>query len=242
MGLAALVALCLIYAGTLTAVQSTRPVAAQEAPSATQPTGDAAGESSGDAAGAATPSQADAGELDDTFWSEFDRLSQRDAPSPASSQPASGDDLSGLAGQLAFSLILVAGLAYAGIWGFKQYSARQGGQVSFSGQLLAVQESRNLGPNQVLHVVRMGEETLLLGATAHTISCLARYGGEQLPEPFGATLQAQMSAPTAISPATSLAPSPVAEPVQPPRPPSLQESLERLRQSQQRWQEGRRNG
>jgi flagellar biosynthetic protein FliO len=226
----ALAALLLVYAVALMAAQNAPTASAQEVPAPPLVQEDAGPE--------ATTTQAERGELDDSFWNEFDRLSGRDAAAPAPVEQAGEDDLASLAGRLAFSLILVVGLAYAGLWGFKRYTVQQGNKVSFAGQLLAVQESRNLGPNQVLHVVRMGEETLLLGATAHNISCLARYGGDQLPEPFSATLQAQMAEPSS----QSLVQSPLPVPVQPPQPPSLQESLQRLRQSQQRWQEGRRNG
>ena len=46
--------------------------------------------------------------------------------------------------------------------------------------LIDVVSSTSIGPNRTLHVVRVGEEIILVGSTDHTITALTRLGDEDL--------------------------------------------------------------
>jgi len=61
------------------------------------------------------------------------------------------------------------------------------------GRLLSVQESQSIGPNQKLHLVRMGNELLLIGATEQNISFLARYDGDVTSDSFADHLQSAIT-------------------------------------------------
>jgi flagellar biogenesis protein FliO len=159
-------------------------------------------------------------ELGETFLSEYERFSggqTLEEEAATSTPPTTGS----WAGTLTFSLAIVLGLAYAGIWGFKQVTLRSNGAaLTFSGKQLSVQETQILGPHQKLHLVRMGQEILLIGATDHAITCLARYDADQMDERFDEHLQ------------VALRPQATDQPV------PLQESLEALRKVQHRGRGG----
>jgi flagellar biogenesis protein FliO len=213
-GLAALALLTLLYAvlwivverpATVAQAQGTPPVSVPIAAEKTEPS-----------------SAADDGALSATFLGEYDRLSDASVVAePAGNQEsvtAPGTTLN----TLFFSLLFVAGIAYAGIWGYKQLLMRQQGlPAMMSGKQLSVQETQLLGPNQRLHLVRLGNETLLLGATEHTITCLARYGTEYTDNSFDAHLAAATHQKPVTTPSV-------------PQPTSLQESLDSLRKVQHR--------
>lgn len=159
------------------------------------------------------------------FLSEYDRLSTGETAAPTS-EAAALPDSGSLASTLMMSLLIVGGLAYVGIWGFKQYTARQGGGLlPNSSQRLSVQETQSIGTNQKLHLVRLGEEVLLVGATDHTITLLARYTADQFEGSFDEHLRAASQ------------PSAPAKPSTGPQPVRLEESLQELRKVQ-RWQRG----
>lgn len=213
-GLVALALLTLLYAVLWLVVERPAAVAqAQETPPVATPI----------AAEQTEPSSAAAdGALSATFLGEYDRLSGAStATEPADNQESvapSGPTLN----TLFFSLLFVGGIAYAGIWGYKQVLVRrQGLPAMVSGKQLSVQETQLLGPNQRLHLVRLGNETLLLGATEHTITCLARYGTEYIDDSF----QAHLAAATQQKPVATASV---------PQPTSLQESLDSLRKVQHR--------
>ncbi len=172
--------------------------------------------------GAPTPAATE-DSLGNEFLNEYQRLSNAPADANAA-EPESAATASGsLGGSLIMAVLLVGGLAYAGIWGYKQITLRQKGTVKMGGTLLSVQETQPIGTNQNLHLVRLGEEMLLIGATDQTITLLARYGAEQFEGSFDDHLQAAQR-PTS---AKAAAPQPV----------PLEESLQELRKVQ-RWQRG----
>jgi flagellar biosynthetic protein FliO len=160
--------------------------------------------------------------LGETFLSEYERFageqpSAEEATVAASTSPSTGSWV----GTLTFSLLIVIGLAYAGIWGFKQFTLHSNNAaLNFGSKQLSVQETQILGPNQKLHLVRMGQEILLIGATDHAITCLARYDADLMAEGFDEHLQ------------VALRPQAAAQSV------PLQESLEALRKVQHRGRGG----
>ena len=156
------------------------------------------------------------------FLGEYDRLAGQPQTTPTADDGTIETDPGSWAGTLAFSLLIVAGLAYVGIWGVKQSMGRQSSTTQVGSQTLAVQETQSLGPNQKLHLVRLGEEMLLIGATEHHITCLARYGTAGVDDSFQDHLQTARQSTHA---STTVPTSPV----------PLQESLAALRKVQ-RWQ------
>lgn len=161
--------------------------------------------------------------LSPAFLGEYDRLAGGNAATPASADNGQTTTGGSLGGTLLFSLLIVAGLAYAGVWGYQQIVRRKGGALPQGGKHLLVEETQAIGPNQKLHLVRMGEELLLLGATDHQITCLARYDAEHFGKSFDAHLH---SAEQSASQAPTMA-----------APVPLHESLNELRKVQ-RWQRG----
>lgn len=162
-------------------------------------------------------------ELGAAFLSEYERLSGgQPTADEANVVPSASATTGSWASTLIFSLLAVLGLAYVGIWGFKQFTLRaNGGAPGLGGQRLSIQETQVLGPHQKLHLVRLGQEMLLIGATDQSITCLARYDADHLDDNFDQHLE------DALHPQ-----SPANQPV------SLQESLEALRQVQHRGRGG----
>ncbi|MBI1293830.1 hypothetical protein GC175_02580 [bacterium] len=213
-GLVALALLTLLYAVLWIVVE--RPAAVAQA-QGTPPVGTPIAVEQ-----AETSPAAEEGALSATFLGEYDRLSGASAEAESVGNQESGAPLGPTLNTLFFSLLFVGGIAYAGIWGYKQVLVRQQGLPAMvSGKQLSVQETQLLGPNQRLHLVRLGSETFLLGATEHTITCLARYGTEYTDNSFNAHLAAA----TQQKPVTTATV---------PQPTSLQESLDSLRKVQHR--------
>lgn len=133
--------------------------------------------------------------LGESFQSAYDRLAGQSAPPDAS--PDEG--LSPTGGNwtwIAFTAVAVlAGAVYGGSALFRRYGGRM--KPGGPGQWLTIQESRPLSANQHLHLVRLGDEVLLIGATDHHISLLARLDAEGLPDSFSAHLQEAAQGPGA---------------------------------------------
>lgn len=101
--------------------------------------------------------------------------------------PAAGDGgadvASGMGGtmlRLGIGLIVVVGLI-AGIYHVMKRMQR-GRMPGFGGgaadDLVDVVSTTPLGPNRFLHLIRVGEELILVGATEHSVTPVARIGGE----------------------------------------------------------------
>lgn len=164
----------------------------------------------------ATPVPADA--LGPEFMTEFQRLSAAPTDSAATSADTTAAIPGSFGGSLIMALVLVLGLAYAALWGYKQFILRPQNSDRDNSTFLSIQETQSLGTAQKLHLVRLGEEMLLLGATDHNITLLARYGAEQFEQPFDEHLKAAQSATTSQSSLLQSVP--------------LQESLQALRNVQ----------
>ncbi len=229
MGLVALAIVALLYAALWTAIGRTgMGMSPQDAqPVATESTTILFdGETSSEEA----PSEetaSDDGTLSPTFLGEYDRLAGASSATEGNTgaQTSATNPTSSTSSML-FSLVVVAGLAYAGVWGYRQIlMRRQGLPLTMDGKRLSIQETQSLGPNQKLHLVRLGDEVLLLGATEHTISCLARYGSEPIANSFDEHLAIATRPVSTESAAT-------------PEPIPLQESLDALRKIQHRQRGG----
>jgi flagellar biosynthetic protein FliO len=97
---------------------------------------------------------------------------------------------------LLIKLGAVVVLAYVMMAALKRYTA---GSASQRGALLDVLDSKSLGPNRSVYVVRAGGKRLVLGVTQHQITALAELDVEQpavLSQPeadFAAHLQHELS-------------------------------------------------
>lgn len=83
-------------------------------------------------------------------------------------------------------LVLVIGLALA-IWWFVKRAQRRGmpGMGPAGNGLVDVISTTALGPARFLHLVRVGGELILVGATEHTITAVARLTGDDAAEILG---------------------------------------------------------
>jgi len=75
-------------------------------------------------------------------------------------------------GELALKLALVVGLIYVVLAGLR-WLQRRTASSSSNGAAIRVLESTGLAPGQTLHLVVVGEKTLLIGATDQQLSILA---------------------------------------------------------------------
>jgi flagellar protein FliO/FliZ len=101
--------------------------------------------------------------------------------------PAGGgggtDVASGMGGtllRLGLGLLVVVGLI-VGVYLLLKRMQR-GRMPGFSGaadDLVDVVSTTPLGPNRFLHLIRVGEELILVGATDHSVTPVARIGGEE---------------------------------------------------------------
>lgn len=166
-------ALLLLYTGLISATQG-RAVAAPPREAAALP---ALPQNAPTATPQPTPAQADDSSVSPTLLAELERLQGSGGAIDRQEFGAIRAEQNNLAGTLLFSLLLIAGAVYGGVWLYKRYGGNGSG-VQVGGRLLAVQESHAIGPNQKLHLVRMGDELLLIGATEQNISFLARFDGD----------------------------------------------------------------
>ena len=166
--------------------------------------------------------------LSESFLSEYDRFaSQENDLDPESASPASSSPV-GLTSKLMLALLLVVGGVYGAQWVVRRSRNSQATPLAgWNATSLQIRESKDLAAGQKLHLVQYGDEILLLGATAQHISLLARYpkesGVEDFADHLAATVGLESSSPSGD------ADTPVVSGVD--DLPSLEESLERLRQS-----------
>jgi flagellar biosynthetic protein FliO len=81
----------------------------------------------------------------------------------------------GAALDLTLKLGAVLALAYVSLAFLKRYTA---GSITQRGTLLDVLDSKSLGPNRSVYVVRAGDKRLVLGVTQHQITALAELDAE----------------------------------------------------------------
>jgi flagellar protein FliO/FliZ len=71
------------------------------------------------------------------------------------------------------------GLIGAVWWILKRVKRAKHPELEARGDLIDVVSTTQLGPNRALHLVRVGEELVVLGATEHAITAVARLSGEE---------------------------------------------------------------
>jgi flagellar biogenesis protein FliO len=150
-----------------------------------------------------------------------------------------------VAAELGAKLILVIGLAYVVLAGLRWLQGNRYKSPGASSATINVLETTGLGPGRALHLVVVGEKTLLIGATEHQLSLLTELSDTavSLPadmdiaedEQFDQALDVQAAQPP-VSPAQAQQESP--PPTQPRVPVSdLHAALAGLRASVQRIRE-----
>jgi flagellar protein FliO/FliZ len=127
----------------------------------------------------------------------------RAVPESEQALPPAGGDAgeavsSGMAGTLlrfGLGLIVVVGLII-GIY-LVMKRMQRGRMPGFSGaaaDLVDVVSTTPLGPNRFLHLIRVGEELILVGATEHSVTPVARIGGEDAVGMLGGSLDPDRAA------------------------------------------------
>ncbi len=109
-------------------------------------------------------------------------------PGDGSLLAAGEPDLPALLQDVLVKLLLTVALAYGSLYLYRRFVVRSPGQVR-SGTV-AVVETVQLGQHRALHLVRLGSQLVLLGATSTQISFLGRLHDEESAEPFEAALAA----------------------------------------------------
>jgi flagellar biosynthetic protein FliO len=95
-----------------------------------------------------------------------------------------------LAIRLLINLGIVLGLAYLSLWAYRRVT---GGVGAVRQRALQVLESQRLSPRQAVHLIRVGERVLLVGATDGGLSTLADVSAD-LPVPTAAGAPAVVTA------------------------------------------------
>lgn len=141
-----------------------------------------------------TPAASADGAVSPALLAEFDRLASNQGAVATDGFGESAQNPSGIVGTMTLSLLLILGAVYAGVWLYKRRGTPSGTDGLLpDGRLLAVQESQSIGPNQKLHLVRMGDELLLIAATEQNITFLARYDGETANDSFADHLRSAIT-------------------------------------------------
>jgi flagellar biosynthetic protein FliO len=97
--------------------------------------------------------------------------------------PAGEIGTADLAVRLLTNLGIVLGLAYLSLWAYRRAT---GGAGATRVRRLAVLESQRLSPRQAVHLIRVGERVLLVGATDGGLSTLADVSADvPVAEPSG---------------------------------------------------------
>ncbi len=107
-------------------------------------------------------------------------------PAPKGDAAAASGGMGGSVLRMIVGLVLVVGLALA-IWWFVKRAQRRGmpGMGPAGNGLVDVISTTALGPARFLHLVRVGGELILVGATEHTITAVARLTGDDAAEILG---------------------------------------------------------
>lgn len=100
-----------------------------------------------------------------------------------------GDAAAGMYGtllRLGLGLIVVVGIILA-IWFLMKRSqrGRLPGAGGPGGALVDVVSTTPLGPNRFLHLIRVGEDLILIGATEQSVTPVARIAGDQAVDLLG---------------------------------------------------------
>lgn len=97
------------------------------------------------------------------------------SPAPAMAQAAGGSVTSFGVGDwfgLMLRLALVVGVIWGAVYAMRWYTRRVGGERGGAVRALDIVETRSLGPNRALHLVRLGGRAVLIGVTPERINAL----------------------------------------------------------------------
>jgi flagellar biogenesis protein FliO len=112
---------------------------------------------------------------DDAFLAEYDAKANSFFDASSDERP-----LWQVRGLLVLKLAFVIGLAYLAIAGLSWLQKSKIG-IMTSESAIRILETTNLGPNQALHLIIIGEKTLLIGATEHQLCVLTELPDVALP-------------------------------------------------------------
>ncbi|HWH14863.1 MAG TPA: flagellar biosynthetic protein FliO, partial [Miltoncostaeaceae bacterium] len=94
--------------------------------------------------------------------------------------------------RLGIGLLVVVGLILAVWWGMKRMQrGRMPAAGGPAGTLVDVVSTTPLGPTRFLHLIRVGDELILVGATDHAVTPVARIGGEEALGMLGGEMSAE---------------------------------------------------
>ncbi len=128
--------------------------------------------------------------LSQSFIEEYDRLSTTGVTSTSDRQTESRTESISPIGVISFGLLIVVAMVYVIRWVGSNLSSKYGqNRSSDPTDSIIVRVSKELGPGQKLQLIQFGDEILLLGVTAQTISLLTKYSFHELPEDLSALLQ-----------------------------------------------------
>lgn len=113
------------------------------------------------------------------------------APAADAGPASTAGDLGGTLIRLGIGLVVVVGLIL-GVWHLMKRSqrARMPGAGGPAGSLVDVVSTTPIGPNRFLHLVRVGGDLILIGATEHSVTPVARISGDEAVELLGADVPA----------------------------------------------------
>lgn len=104
----------------------------------------------------------------------------RNGAADAASKHASSSSVGGAITRLIVGLFIVLAVIYGVYWLLKTYGkSKKSGGAAEAGPGIDVVATTAIGPNRTLHLVRVGDELVLVGAAEHSISQLRTYSAEE---------------------------------------------------------------
>lgn len=102
-----------------------------------------------------------------------------------------------------FSLVLrlglVIGVIWAAVYAMRWYTRRAGGERGSAARALDIVETRSLGPNRTLHLVRIGGRAVLIGVTPERINALLEINDPEVLDSLGPAADGPSRPATAFS-------------------------------------------
>ena len=100
--------------------------------------------------------------------------------------------------RLFVGMLVIVGIVLAVRWLLKTYARSKFPGLSLAADAIELLATKPLGPNRALHVVRLGEETLLIGSSEHAITSLgtvpAEAAGRLFPPSGGTDFESALGA------------------------------------------------
>jgi flagellar biosynthetic protein FliO len=174
-------AVCMPFVLMLLLLPSAGAAPAQEAPESKAPA------SKQDAP---TPSKAPAAKSIEDEKLDPGMFSERTPTTPATER----EEGSGAIMRMILGLVVVLGAIYGVHWFLRRYGQKRGTIAPGATDAIEVVATTPLAPNRTLHLVRVGSEMVLIGATDHAISTIGTVDAHQLAtEPAGGSPEFQLA-------------------------------------------------